>query len=183
MKRLIPVKAIAAGIIGAACLLAPHADAAPIFMEIPGIPGESQAMPGAIDVAEFEFDAVALDRSGRRPNAPDVKGVVESQTMHVVKRIDKSTPLLYRAMCDGSVGGSVVLTWGDPHEGVGGRYKLTDVMISSYSTSGENEKGTALETYELSFSKMVMQIGTLSPDGKVVYRDAASGLPTGRRQH
>lgn len=189
MKNLVSAKVLALAAMSVACLITARADAASIYLKLEGIPGESRVEPGSIELNSFEFDAVALDRQknifGTGKGVPSQKGLVESQTIRVTKTIDKATPLLYKAMGDGSVVPSAVLTWGDPHEGDARprRMKFTNVTISSYSTSSNTETKEDLEAYELTFTKMQMELTFPGPDGTPIILDATTGIPTGKRTH
>lgn len=102
--------------------------------------------------------------TGRMSNREATRPSISEVT--VSKYLDKSTPLIFEQACIGKEGRdvliSVVQTGGDTLETYL-EYKLTDVLVSSYSVSASGD-GDPMETISLSFSSI--EINYIDQDSK-----------------
>lgn len=141
----------AAPLIGLLALLAfggPASAATDIFIKFEGVEGE--------EVGRFEGWSRLLGAIGdvgapssSDPNLPPVA----SSGLSVLKRIDKSSPLLMKASGDGSVLPRATLAWIE-NDVVYFRITLKDVLISSFSTAAETGATLPVETISLSYQKI-----------------------------
>jgi type VI secretion system secreted protein Hcp len=87
--------------------------------------------------------------------------------MHFTKLADKSSPNLFVACCNGKHFPTATVTvrkaGEKPHEYL--VYKLTEVLVSSFQTSGHGGGGIAQESLSLNFSKIEMAYAPQNADG------------------
>jgi type VI secretion system secreted protein Hcp len=132
------------------------------FVKFEGIDGESQVEGhrGAIDVLAFSFGA---SNSG--------SGKVNVQDLSFTKRVDSTSPLLFRACVTGTHYGSVKLTCarasgdGKPREYL--TITLSDVLVSSVSGGGSAGDDGQSENISLNFEKLEMTVRRLNSDGSL----------------
>ena len=129
------------------------------FLKIEGVDGESKdkAHPNEIQLESWSFGA---SQSGSMAmGGGGGAGKVVMQDFHFTKSVDKSSPKLFEALATGqhlkeaklvlrSAGGSqveyMVIT-------------LSDVLVSSYSTSGSSGEDRPTESISFSFSQIKMR--------------------------
>ena len=103
---------------------------------------------------------------------PDVR------TLTVMKRVDKSSPKLAQALAKGTVFPEATLL---VPEGRGSRkymeFKLTQVMISGYQTSGSQERPT--ESLSLNFAKIAYAYPQKEPGGPLEVPYDLKAIPKG----
>jgi type VI secretion system secreted protein Hcp len=134
------------------------------FLKIDGIDGESRddKHKDWIEVLSFSW--------GTSHGGTTSGGTSRERTTHhdfqIVKSMDKASPLLAMASCDGKSPGQamfVARTAGkDQQEYL--KIKLTDILISSYNTTGSGDD-KPLETVSLNFAKAEMTYAPQKPDG------------------
>ncbi|HTS81433.1 MAG TPA: type VI secretion system tube protein Hcp [Myxococcaceae bacterium] len=123
------------------------------FLKIDGVPGESQddKHKDWIEVLSFSW---GTSRGGRT-----------HQDFQVVKSMDKASPLLAMASCNGKSPGQAMFVArkaGSTVEYL--KIKLTDVIISSYNTAGSSDDNP-VETVTLSFGTAEIQVASQTPTG------------------
>jgi len=112
------------------------------FLKIDGIPGEStnQKHKGEIDVLAFSWNIKQTIASGGGGGAGSGKAQISD--FSIVKHIDAASPALFAAVCAGDHIKEALFTLeegGAPNKRGAAAFlkiKLTDVLISSYNTSG-----------------------------------------------
>jgi type VI secretion system secreted protein Hcp len=140
---------------------------ADFFLKIDGIDGESQDTKhkNEIQVDSFSFSVTNTGSGGYGMGSGAGKASV--QDMHFTKLVDKSTPIIFSACCSGKHFGQATVTCRkageNPHEYL--IYKLTEVFISSISTSGHEGGGIAQESVSLNFSKVELSYAPQNADG------------------
>ncbi|HEY3283430.1 MAG TPA: type VI secretion system tube protein Hcp [Armatimonadota bacterium] len=109
------------------------------FLMIDGIPGESadEKHPNEIEVISFSFGVTQA--ASASPAAGGPVGKVQFQPFSISKRIDTASPKLFQACASGQHIKTAVLSARKTGEGSKQDflvYRMTDVVISSYQTSG-----------------------------------------------
>lgn len=141
------------------------------FMKIDGIKGESTD-----DKHKDEIDVLSFSWGATQPGSPGTgasrsRGKVEIQDLNFVKNYDKSSPALFLACADGSHVKVVELVCRkagkEQQEYL--KYKLSDVLISSYQVSGS--QGVPVDQVSLNFSKIEVEYKPQKADGTL---DAAA---------
>ena len=124
------------------------------FLKIDGIDGDSQddKHKDWIEVLSFSW---ATSHGGSKHH-----------DFQIVKSLDKASPLIAMASCDGKSPGQAMFVarraGKDQQEYL--KIKLTDIVISSYNTAGSSDDNP-VETVSLNFAKMEMQYAPQKPDG------------------
>ncbi len=140
------------------------------FLKIDGVAGESndERHRGEIEVQSFSWGETVSASSG--PGGGGGAGKVQRGDFTVVKRLDKSSPVLMIGCATGQHFRTAELT----ARKAGGaqreffRITLEDVLISAYQTSGSPD-GTAPQTDQitLSFARLAMGYKEQKPDGSL----------------
>ena len=164
----------------------------PIYLDIPGIPGESA--PNAsnpnwqnkIDVKNWST-SVTLDTSMEVGT-----GLVSSGSraghFHFTKTMDKSTPLLFANLCSGDIIPKITIreTQAGAQGGTfeGETYVLENVIVSHYTTSGsQGMGGMPEEHWSFAYTKRTDTYQTTDEQGNkaaavTVGFDFAQGVQT-----
>jgi type VI secretion system secreted protein Hcp len=137
------------------------------FLKIDGIDGESQddVHKNEIHVSSFSFGVTNSGTGGS--NLGSGGGRSNVQDMHFTKVVDQSSPNLFYACATGKHFDNATLTvrraGETPQEYL--VYKLTEVYVSSISTSGHEGGGIAQESVSLNFSKIELNYTPQNADG------------------
>jgi type VI protein secretion system component Hcp len=135
--------------------VAPSASPAGIII-IGGIQGESRTKPGGIDAKSISaIECSAPAPAGAQPSTHAVTsprdaatGMATGKRMHkpitITKELDKSSPLLAKAVAAGTPIPKAVIEQG------GATYELEGVLIGLLKTGGGNRP---METFTLNFAK------------------------------
>ncbi|RLC30664.1 MAG: Hcp1 family type VI secretion system effector [Deltaproteobacteria bacterium] len=152
--------------------------AADNFLQIEGIKGEStdDKHKDWIEILSYNFGvsqaASLAERSATRGAAGQR---ADFQDFSIVKLMDKSSPMLFKACAKGDPIKNVKIelcrAGGDKH--VYMTYEMEDVIISSVSTSG-GEGGEARESVTFNFGKIKLNYVPIGRDGK-----PAGNVPAG----
>ncbi len=140
------------------------------FVKIDGIPGEStdDKHKNWIEILSFSHGltqpaSAASATTGRSAERVDV------EDFSIVKVLDKATPTLHLACCDGrhikKVEMELCEAGGDKHPYM--KYTLEDVIVSGVRPGGSSEGGDAkpLEEVSLNFGKIRWEYTPLKQDG------------------
>ncbi len=130
------------------------------FLKIDGIPGESQDAKhkDEIDVLSFSFGVT---------NAQRGKG--STNDFSIVKFMDKASPLLFMAACEGDRLPKAIFTArkaGErPQEFL--KVTFTDILISSVAPGGSTggQETLPMESLSLNFAKVEIMFTPENPDG------------------
>ncbi len=170
--------ALGAGV--ALACTAPAFAAVDAFLQLDGVKGESQEKPGSIEITSWSFGAGrgissptggASDRESRAPSVSEI---------HITKVNDKTSPTLMRACANGRHFASAILYV----RKAGGsqpylQYKLSDVILSSYSVSSGGDRPT--ESMTINFAKIEVQYqpqqSGQEPGGQHAMTPGAARLP------
>jgi type VI secretion system secreted protein Hcp len=174
---------------GALMLAAGAAVAAQVdyFLQLEGVHGESAERPGAIEISSFSWGAsrgVGAPTGGAADRAHGAPSVSE---IHVTKLVDAASPDLMHASVSGRHFHTAVLymrkAGGDPRSAEPYlTYRLTDVIISSYQTSGHGSDRPT-ESLTLNFARIEMEATgpdrstTLTPAGQATWGTAPALTP------
>jgi type VI secretion system secreted protein Hcp len=137
------------------------------FLKIDGIKGESQddKHKDEIHVSSFSFGVTNAGTGGS--NLGSGGGRSNIQDMHFTKVVDGSSPNLFLACATGKHFDTATVTvrraGETPQEYL--VYKLTEVFVSSISTSGHEGGGIAQESVSLNFSKVELNYTPQAADG------------------
>lgn len=140
------------------------------FLKIEGLPGEStdDKHKGELDLESFSWGETQTGTAGHGSGAG--AGKVLPQDFVFVKRIDKSSPVLFIACATGAHYKSVVLTarkaGGSQQDYL--QIKMEDVLVSGYQTHGsESSSGVVMDQVSLNFAKLEMVYKEQKPDGSL----------------
>ncbi len=137
------------------------------FLKIDGVKGESQddKHKDEIHVSSFSFGVTNTGTGGS--NLGSGGGRSNIQDMHFTKVVDAASPNLFIGCATGKHFGTATVTvrraGEKPQEYL--TYKLTEVYISSISTSGHEGGGIAQESVSLNFSKVEITYTPQNADG------------------
>ena len=180
MKR--PVSSgVLGAIVAAAFLMAPGSALAAVdmFLKITDVQGESKDA-----VHKDEIDVLAWSWGASSGNAKTAKGALPDaciQDLSVTKYIDAASPQLILNAAIGTVAKEAVLTvrkaGEKPLEYL--VLKMSDVMVTSYSTGGSGGEDRLTENVTLSFESMKGEYRRQKPDGtpdKPIPFEVAGGI-------
>ncbi len=147
------MKSLATAIV-AFLVVAPQALDAAAYIKFDGIDGESQApgRGGWIEIESFSWGAASPSNSchpgGPRP--------VSASELTIVKQFDKSSPQMMKTVMTAWEPAPLLVMEFDAVVGDGSvktylQIKLSDVLVSNYSTGGSNQDRPT-ESFSLSFS-------------------------------
>lgn len=127
-----------------------------MFLKIDGIQGESRdnKHKGEIEILSFSW-GVTNSGSGQVGGGAGA-GKVNVQDFSIVKQLDTTSPEFLERACAGQHLGSALLTLVRRSGGKGEqqeylKIKLSDILVSSYQTSGGSNLGVPAEQVSFSF--------------------------------
>jgi type VI secretion system secreted protein Hcp len=141
----------------------------PIYMKIPTIDGESQSeqFRDFFEVYSFSW---GVSQSGTQAHGGGGgAGKVSVSDISFLKSTGKASPKLFLACCQGKhfPSSAVVVTRVvEGREEVYMEYKLENVLISSYQTSGDGGS-VPTESLSLNFTKITYKHTSMNPDGSM----------------
>ncbi|MBN1610131.1 MAG: type VI secretion system tube protein Hcp [Polyangiaceae bacterium] len=141
-------------------------------LKIKGIDGESPIKGHEKEIEVLSFSIGATQSATAHHGTGSTAGKANIQDLSITKRVDKSSPLLFGALCKGSHLEEAVLTCekssGDksiPYL----KITLSNALVSSTSTGASSSDDVVLETVTLNFAKIKKEY---TPQG-------AKGTPEG----
>ena len=140
-----------------------------MFLKIDGIEGDSTSdkHKGEIEILSFSW---GVSQTGNfQFGGGGGAGKVTSNDFAIVKRLDKATPQLLEKVCQGEHIGSALLTLakaGGEQQQEYLKIKLTDIIISSYQTSGASS-GDPAEQVSFAFQSVEVSAADIRPDGSI----------------
>jgi type VI secretion system secreted protein Hcp len=139
-----------------------------MFLKIDGVEGESQSSKhkGEIEILSFSW---GLSQTAGQPGSGGGAGKVNAQDFSIVKLLDTATPQLIELACRGQHVGSALLTLarsGGKEQQEYLKIKLTDILVSSYSTGGSSQ-GIPAEQVSFSFQDIEVSAAEVRPDGSI----------------
>lgn len=140
------------------------------FLKIDGVDGESvdEKHKGEIDVESWSWGATNIGSAGHGGGSG--AGKVDPQDFHFVKRYDKASPTLFKAIATGQHFKTAVFVARKAGGGQQEYLKITmsDVLVSSYQTGGANGSGVMpTDQVSLNFAKMEIAYKEQKPDGSM----------------
>lgn len=145
----------------------PGTQADRVFLEIQGLPGESEDLvhPGTIEVLSWSFGATqtGAHASGGGGGA----GKVSMQDFHFSARVNKASPLLFHRCATGQhikQAKLYVRKAGDRPEDYL-KVTLEDVLVSSYQTGASQGAPVPTDEVSLNFAKIEYEYRPLRADG------------------
>jgi type VI secretion system secreted protein Hcp len=140
------------------------------FMQVKGIDGESQddAHKNWIEILHLEF-ATHQPAGGSRSSSGAASGErVNVSDVTISKLLDKASPKLFLACCNGEHIGEVTihLCRAGKEKNKYMEYKLYDVIISSYSPAGSAKGGESLPVEQLTFNPGKLELIYTATDPK-----------------
>ncbi|MGI0077522.1 MAG: Hcp family type VI secretion system effector [Nitrosopumilaceae archaeon] len=138
------------------------------FLKIDGVDGESKddKHKGEIDIMSWSFGA---SQSGSMVmGGGGGAGKVVMQDFHFTKSIDKASPKLFEALATGAHLKEAKLVLRSPGDSQAEYMVITlsDVLVSSYSTSGASGGDRPMEEVSLNFAKITMSYMELDASGR-----------------
>lgn len=154
-----------------------------MFLKLDGVDGEStdSKHKGEIEVMSFSWGVSNSATAGRGGAAT---GKVSVNDFSIVKRLDTASPQLIEKICHGEHLGSGLLTLAKAGEKPVDylKIKLTDILISGYSTGGTSGAGEPVEQVSFSFQSVEVSAAEQRPDGSTGgWKSTTSCSFTGRR--
>ena len=143
--------------------------AASIFARIGTIKGESQDArhKNEIEVLSWTW---GLSQSGTMAQGGGGgAGKASFQDLNFIHHVDMASPLLMRACATGEHARDATITVRKSGEGAQEYLviKMTDVLVTSVSTSVSGEGGDAVEAIALAFAKVDLEYKPQKPDGSL----------------
>jgi type VI secretion system secreted protein Hcp len=138
------------------------------FLKIDGVESEStdDKHKGEIELESYSWGETQAGSAGRGGGSG--AGKVQPQDFHFVKRLDKSSPVLFIGCATGQHFKNAVLTARKAGGGQQEYFKLTmeDVLISSYQIGGSAHSDVVpSDQVSLNFAKLEMSYKEQKPDG------------------
>lgn len=139
------------------------------FLDLDGVDGESQdddsKMKAKIHVTSFSFGVSNAGTGGINMGSGASKSNV--QDLHLTKMMDKSSPNLFIGCANGKhfTKATFYVRRAGENPQVYLKYEMTEVFITSYSTSGSEGGGIAQESVSLNFSKIKMSYYVQNAEG------------------
>ena len=139
------------------------------FLKLDGIKGESADAKhkDEIDILSFSFGVTQTGTHGTGGGGG--AGKADVQDIHITKAVDKSSPELLLACCNGKHIKEALFTVRKASETALEylKFKLTDILISGVHATGTGDE-ILTEEVSLNFSKIQYQYQQQGPDGKAV---------------
>ena len=138
-----------------------------MFLKIDGVQGEStnSKHKGEIEVLSYSW---GVSQSGTQAGSGAAAGKVTAQDFSIVKQLDTASPQLLELACRGEHVATALLTLskaGDQQQDYM-KFKLTDIVISSYQTGGSGGSLPA-EQVSFSFASVEVSAAEFRPDGSI----------------
>lgn len=140
------------------------------FLKIDGVDSEStdDKHKGEIELESYSWGETQSGTAGRGGGSG--AGKVQPQDFHFVKRLDKSSPVLFIGCAIGQHYKSAVLTARKAGGGQQEYFKITmeDVLVSSYQIGGSAHSDVVpTDQVSLNFAKLEMSYKEQKPDGSL----------------
>ena len=138
------------------------------FLKIDSIPGESRDSKHKDEIEVFSF-SWGETQTGTLSGGGSTAGKVSMQDFHFVAATQKSSPALFLACATGEHIKEATLTLrkagGEQVEYL--KYKLSDILISSFNIGGAQDGGPSVptESFSLNFAKIEVEYAEQRPDG------------------
>jgi type VI secretion system secreted protein Hcp len=138
-----------------------------IFLKIEGVDGESQddKHKNEIDIETYHIGASNLGTGHQGMGSGSGKSMIHD--MQLTKYVDKASPNLFIACCNGkhhTKATLIVRKAGEkPHEYL--KYTMHHVLLSSYTAKHDGGGKTVKESFSLNFSKIEMAYILQNADG------------------
>lgn len=148
----------------------------PAYMTIDGVEGgvTVAGREGTIEVLEFHHEV----RIPTDPHTGQLTGTRKHEAFQIVKAYDKSSPLLYQAVCEGLTFDSVTLDWykidDEGAETLYFKHQLEGVKVCSVKPLMHNvkiaefERTVHMEMLSLRYSKITWEF----TDGGLIHSDS-----------
>jgi|SRR5579871_2782369 len=138
-----------------------------MFLNLDGIKGESQddKHKGEIDIESFSW---GLSQTGSANRGTGLgTGKVDIADITIVKKVDKSSPTIQLACCNGKhiAKGKITLRKAGENPLDYFTVDMENVLISSYQVSGSNGSETPSESVSINFVKIKTEYWTQSDKG------------------
>jgi type VI secretion system secreted protein Hcp len=150
-----------------AVLVAPPARALDMFLDIPGIPGESTT-----SLPLNQIDVLAWSWGMSNPGSAQIGGgggavKANFQDLSLTKYVDKASPLLMLRCANGAHISKVTLyvrkAGSKPTDYI--KIIMTEVLVTSVSTGGSGGEDRLTENISLNFAQVEFDYTPTTPDG------------------
>lgn len=131
----------------------------PIYMKIEGVDGDVSTAGHEkwIEIQSWSWGATQL--TGHGGGGGGGAGKVSLSDFSIVKSLDKASPKLFLACCNGKHFSSVKIECtrdSNDREQTYLRYELKEVMVSSWQTSASDGSGVPTENVSLNYAEVSM---------------------------
>lgn len=141
-----------------------------IFLKIDGIKGESSDAQHREEIEPASFSWGVSQQGTTSAGGGAGAGKASFQDLHVVMNVSRASPQLFLACAEGRHIKTAVLTC----RKAGGRdqrdflrYSLSDVLVSSYQTSGQAEDGVPVDQISLTYAQVKIEYWPQKVDGSL----------------
>jgi type VI secretion system secreted protein Hcp len=138
-----------------------------MFLKIEGIPGESTDKKHKDEIDVISFSWGATQSGGSYGTGGRGAGKVQMQDFSFVMKVNKASPKLMLSCATGEHIPNATLVCrkagGEQQEYL--TVKFTDVLISSYQTSGSSGDDVPMDQCALNFDKIEFEYKPQKPDG------------------
>ncbi|MFQ5545945.1 MAG: Hcp family type VI secretion system effector [Acidiferrobacterales bacterium] len=141
--------------------------ASDMFIKIEDIEGESADSEHASEIDVLAFSWGASQNGTMHTGTGGGAGKVDVQDLSFTKWVDKASPRLMLAVCNGKHMGEAVLAARKAGERPLEYFKITmkDVIVTSVSTGGSDDEDLLTETVTLNFGKVKVGYTPQKADG------------------
>lgn len=137
------------------------------FMKVEGVKGESTDDKHKDEIDILSFSWGETQHGSHASGGGGGVGKVSMQDLHFTKRIDKASPKLMLACADGTHLKTVEISCRragkDQQEYL--KYKLSDVLVSSYQVGGSQGEVVPMEQLSMNFAKIEVEYKAQKADG------------------
>ena len=141
-----------------------------IFLKVDGIKGESGDAQHREEIELASFSWGVSQQGSTSTGGGGGAGKANLQDLHVVMNVSQASPQLFLACAEGRHIRTAVLTCRraggrDQREFL--RYSLSDVLVTSYQTSGQEEKGVPVDQVSFAYAQVKVEYWPQKADGSL----------------
>lgn len=149
--------------------MAANGGAVDFFLKVDGVDGESQDSKHKNEIEILSWSFGATQSGSMHSGGGGGTGKVSMQDLSITKLMDKSSPKLMLACANGEHIGKATLVARKAGKEQQEYYKLTltDVLVSSYNSSGHSQSGLPMDQISLNFGKIECEYKEQKADGSL----------------
>ena len=137
------------------------------FLKIDGVPGESADAKHKGEIQLESFSWGASQTGTMAYGGGGGAGKVDMQDFHCVKQVDKASPVLFNHCATGEHLKKALLTMrkAGKEQQEFMKWTFNDLLVTSYTLSGSNGAGEAMEQISMNFTKISVDYAAQKADG------------------